>query len=1827
MLFRNRRVVRVIACFLLVQMGGSLLVPTVSLAMSGPSQPEFISYEAPGATDLVNLSTGDFAYSIPVLDVPGPERSFSLPLSYKAGIQLEQEASWVGLGWSLNAGAIARTVNGYADDANGDVSVTNMLKRVADVSTVNYIPVLFSLTEEMYSGKYVGTVDLIGLASLNWNNDGIAGGDVVGIGYQKGQGVTIDPVRLMLAAATIATAGGASVAEKAGSLGIQAFTQPATQMGIGLAAGAFGLGRLGGVASFSNGLTSYTIGDFIEKDTYTILANNTKEHAYGSLYFGQLSQRTIATGTGPTVGVAGGATGKQPEFIATRDCAGTTDSPGTHLDETAADIYQHNGGSNAISVAHDYFSVMGEGVSGSMRPYRLDVGSVAYPWIKTADCDKHLKYMTVPFQDYKVGFRYEGDLSNTYDYHQNGQDIGFQVSADKQSVTITDQRLFAANARIEKARKGLVNPTSGTPQLVQGKHVVWYSNAEIEQMSANPGTSSFLDFNRPTAGAGTANAFRHQLPPSGIGAFAVTGEDGTTYHYSLPVYQFKTYTYSDEKQLATTVGKLGKYTKHEGDPSPSNPHGGYATTWLLTAITSSDYIDRNNSGTVDASDWGGWVKFDYGKFSSRYKWRQPYVGTSYSDITDQITYEGYTQGYRESYYLDKISTRTHTALFVKSVRQDGRGHFDRYSGGFGADGLPHPNDLGIDDHFPASSLRLDEIILVDNSTLAKVQTVDGIRAQNDPVSTPALSNNTAGNATTANCSTCGDDLGQVLDGLDFTTDTRIKQFVEANALKRVHFNYSYDLCRGVPNSFTYQNNQPASLPLMDVANASVNRGGKLTLKSVSFFGPTVNSTPTKIIPDFTFGYEATSQTVERTNPAYSQEKWDAYGMYNPGGVHNTTSHKPDPSAYTAPWTLTKVTSPMGASTTIAYERDQYAHLSEYGNSEIYFTSDGASTLTLAPGQAANLTAALGDVLKAGDKVRVLANLISTCPSTGRSPVGVQVDNVLQIAAVTSNSITLTTSFNIPCGTRSISFGAADSPDGVRVYVPKNIIGGDIRVASITTTEGSSEYKVLYKYRDARGEDYNSTGVLTKEPTFLGRSSRLTNNQFDYPTTPVLYSQVSVLRGPFRNNDENSADSREVYAFFTPTTDMVSEDLKSTITEGFWDPINQNYTGLADLYNNQVKINTGLIGRPQSVRTYNRQGQLELSSDFIYANQVANADGIAGQGNFSEGVLTNEQLSIPTNQVVVSPRDGRGGGAVMPPVTTVINHYQVNRTTKEYVPAVMVGSRSTRNGLSITNSNVLYDFYTGQALETAFTNSLGKVYHARTVPAYTLAGNEGMGAAGDKVGNKNMLAQTGAAYAYVEIAGGPVYSPLNPLNPQTSRVLSAGVQTWQSNWTNYREADANGVYQDVVGQQPVWRQAATYTWQSPVLDTDGSFKDFTPFSWTGTPDKRWLKASETVRYDHYSHALESRDVNGHYAAQKTGYDQTKMTVAGTNARYTELAYSGAEDPISVGSATHFGGEVVAGNGGSLDKQLAHTGFYSYRAAPGQKGFVYRAQIGRDVDAGKSYRVSVWTHATALNGKLYALLNGARVAESSRASATTKKAGEWYLLSLLVTMPSNSTGQTVEIGSINDDATAPANFDDFRIAPLTSTITSTVYDPRSNRTLYSLDNDHLFTYYEYTPTGSLKRVYQETLDGTGSKLSAQKLVKEYDYNYAQLRAPTWVTTAYRCKVDNDGNYTGTEERQVVDANPLNTPATPAKWEDSGGSSACTPPSCPFTDSNIPYRLRNNVWEQARPNGSPIQQSCGGQTCMWVYHWIYNNGDSGGETDSDCSAENCTQFAPQF
>jgi hypothetical protein len=88
----------------------------------GPSQPEMQAFQSVNANNMVDLFSGDFSYNIPLMDVGG----YPVNISYRSGISMDQEASWVGLGWNVNPGTISRNLRGLPDDFNGNDSVTKI---------------------------------------------------------------------------------------------------------------------------------------------------------------------------------------------------------------------------------------------------------------------------------------------------------------------------------------------------------------------------------------------------------------------------------------------------------------------------------------------------------------------------------------------------------------------------------------------------------------------------------------------------------------------------------------------------------------------------------------------------------------------------------------------------------------------------------------------------------------------------------------------------------------------------------------------------------------------------------------------------------------------------------------------------------------------------------------------------------------------------------------------------------------------------------------------------------------------------------------------------------------------------------------------------------------------------------------------------------------------------------------------------------------------------------------------------------------------------------------------------------------------------------------------------------------------------------------------------------------------------------------------------------------------------------------------------------------------------------------------------------------------
>lgn len=190
---RTGKLSKVIACYLAMQLVLTTVQPWQLFALTGgPSQPEFNAFTPIGTSDMVNLSSGSFNYNIPIMDVGG----YPLNLAYDAGITMDQEASWVGLGWNLNIGQINRNVRGIPDDFKGDkMTYENSMKKNKTVGMTLSINPQFSGSEPTnslgisqnnngFSARFGGTL-------MHNNYEGFSFTPSFGLSYKFSTGTSV----------------------------------------------------------------------------------------------------------------------------------------------------------------------------------------------------------------------------------------------------------------------------------------------------------------------------------------------------------------------------------------------------------------------------------------------------------------------------------------------------------------------------------------------------------------------------------------------------------------------------------------------------------------------------------------------------------------------------------------------------------------------------------------------------------------------------------------------------------------------------------------------------------------------------------------------------------------------------------------------------------------------------------------------------------------------------------------------------------------------------------------------------------------------------------------------------------------------------------------------------------------------------------------------------------------------------------------------------------------------------------------------------------------------------------------------------------------------------------------------------------------------------------------------------------------------------------------------------------------------------------------------------------------------------------------------------
>jgi hypothetical protein len=969
---RNSRFFKGIALYLVFNILSQVVAPSMSFALTGgPAQPEFGSFTPIGTSDMVDLSSGDFSYNIPLLDVGG----YPLNLAYSSNITMDEEASWVGLGWNLSVGQINRNVRGIPDDFDGDeINYQDNIKANLTIgASANFktgifgkdikVPplpnpagitnIITSSTEsnsdsnssdgtnpesgpgpesESESDSESGGVKAdFGLA-ITYNTYsgysvtpsfgmGISLGEAASVGFSvqsNSDGLSISP-NLSLTAITKSKSNrlnglegtiGAAYNSRKGLSSLTLNTSKRaeeSEKAQGRTSGIKIMSNVGSTISFTN--TSYTPSKRIKMLTESISVNG----KLGTTIFGAEGDLSF-TAYGTIQHIAKSEKNKNVRAYGYCNTNNARYERNSVLDfnrEKDGNVSKNTTNLPLTNYTYDIYAVQGQGVSGMYRPFRNQVGYLWDSEVKDLSLSATLGlefgignaartgvdvegtvaigrsgewWMSNPARqsfverlggnkpDYeRVVFKNVGDLSVDNELNLLTHNLGDYKPI---RIRVSGARFNRVTEKVYQAKTTIMLPNINTEfvgyQLIN--HAT-YTKREDRKLRNQSILNITIGELKNGVGEGPVAKNPNLVPDTDkdhhTGEVQITRTDGARYIYGLPAFNTtkKETTFAVRSESGDCSSGLVPYTPGV-DNSVNNNHGdhffnqittpGYAHTYLLTSVLSTDYQDLTNNGP-STDDLGSYTKFTYEKTSSNYKWRVPYEENmaSYneglrSDLGDDQG--NYTYGEKELYFVKRIETKTHVAIFLYTDRKDAL----------------------------------------------------GVKGQNG-----------------------GRDNNAVTKKLSKIKLYALPEFEKdgeaATPIKTVHFGYSYDLCQGVPNNDNSQT--PGEAP---------NNGGKLTLNRVYF---TYRNSEMGRYSGYTFDYGNLDD--ENTNPRYNLKSYDIWGNYKPNiGVCNVVGSPTAPEfnyveqdnplthKWASAWSLRKIELPSGGSINVEYEADDYQYVQD-----------------------------------------------------------------------------------------------------------------------------------------------------------------------------------------------------------------------------------------------------------------------------------------------------------------------------------------------------------------------------------------------------------------------------------------------------------------------------------------------------------------------------------------------------------------------------------------------------------------------------------------------------------------------------------------------------------------------------------------------------------------------------------------------------------------------------------------------------------------------------------------------------------------------------------
>lgn len=1639
-----------------------LLNPMLAVALTaGPTAPEATSFEPVDTTDMVNPLIGSFTYNLPLLDVPGPEGGYPLSLSYHAGIRPDLEASWVGLGWTLNPGAINRNVAGLPDD----FSEVNLKRRDYWVGG----------NRKEY-GLEVGFASIVNVG-LVYGSDTYMGfglGMSVGFGYRYGTlrgGIDVGVSPFGEGYATLGVSSGFMVSN---GMGIGVGVSVSTNFENVYAGAGISLITTNGWGSQPTNLLSASMTTISSKPSLSLLG-------VSAPVFNKNANRISSNSSGFGFSVPIGFFSIGVSFRNTRywsDETAEVGSSGTlytpilpantataYMDDRTYDNYRLM--PDNLNIAdnpedhemlggtfpeYDNYVVTGQGIGGQIRPF-LYQRALA---LQNTGYDKSFFYSSALSNVYKagVGFRFVNDFSNAFD--QNLDNVVSQSGAPQDTKTLPFSMSGIADRRVGN-------------ELPGSRHIKYFTNDEIRNGSAK--AAGFIDvgntakgFDRITNNS-VVGGVRATKGGSQIGGFMVTNQSGVTYHYALPVYTYNEYSFN--------------YTHNGGYRyTETNRKEPYAYTWLLTAVTGPDYVDRNGNGVVDESDWGYWVAMDYGKWTNNYVWRTPAEGTD-KDL-DQY-YSMYTSGQKQLYYLNRIRTRTHTAIFEKEVRLDGKGSSQS--------SLSSRNINGAFDETSAQSLKLNRIYLINNAD------IDIVGENSEQVS----------------FGRSGDLYNNVIDSYDILKIGRSN--MEAKSIRIIDFGHSYSLCKKTPNSFNIR--QPAVklgkltldgiefrgkggehlLPVTSFSyddpspgfKGNVLPGGRFTSTTSLEVGTmieTVGNNPvylgmiTKVEQGSLYTYTLSNgenmgsvNNIDlrvTKNPNYGRDNRDVWGFYK-GDLDRTLLNLNEDFARRVTvasskgvdaWNLRKISSPTGNAIELNYESNEF------------------QTAVFEK----NLSVPIQDI----QRVNSSTFRVSVPATKGEFEQQYSPGSVLNavfygsISAVLPTTIIHSDDSNPRCvyqGWHQDNWLTIRFNTDVHVLEVGNIrlglnnrinYGGGPRLKSIVNRGiDNVAYQTEYSYRvnsTSTGTTsyipYNmEVGNITALNTEAKRNiyKKILNRDLDnvlkyareIPGPGVMYSKVQIRNKVVQPNGDTRVEGFTENQYRVLDRRMINRVVLQ----------NQDFGSVqVNAVNLSITDFTTNIGDLIGIKYFDADGKLikELQNKYLI-------DDISPNGNIKAEY--RNQLARFNNQGLIVERFGE-----------VRAHYRRNNPAKtnivmaarEQYPSIILSStvKDYINGFSETRTNMGFDFLNGQPNKIMTMDSYGNRFLSETDHAYNKYPQ--MGSKLSNLSNKNMLSQ--------------IHSQMNyKLDNSNNKIgVVSGTRTIWSKEGNVRTPEGTVIKQNSNINGHIWRIQKT-----EVLEIPSQFGGGGILPISHATDGLWKPVSTFNLYDVYSKGLEVYDRRNNYSANRHGYRNSRITAEAAFSNYWELAFSGAEDELI---GLNISGEVSKGVG-TVSSSTFHTGSKSLSVPAGGKGFEYVVPLA-SLTRGRTYVASVWVrNSSNTNVNLYYEIDGTVRSSPANSANSTKKSGDWTLVTLEIPV---NTGTNLRV-YVKNDGGAVSFVDDFRFHPKNSSATAYVYDDFTGDLTYILDHLNLYTKFEYDGMGRLIRTYKEQLGRAPYKTN------EYRQNY--------------------------------------------------------------------------------------------------------------------------------